>query len=909
MKGPDEIAVRAYTERPRASASAQGRGRRRQGNDQPSRWALVFDCETTTDAAQRLRFGAYQVRKGEDLHEVGLFFDPGALSADEVALVRAHAETNALACRDMRDFVERVFYRYGYDRRGAIIGFNLPFDVSRLAIGHSPARQSMRGGFTFKLSRFKSSAAVRVKHLSRRASLFDFAAAGRQETTEASRKRGVRTPTKRGFFIDVSTLASALYSEGFTLARLCERLKVETPKGDPIEHGTTLTDHYIAYARTDVQATWECYVALRDQYAKHRLDRPLHRILSEASIGKAYLEQMGIAPLLQCQPDFPRCLFGKIMSAYYGGRAEVHWRRTIKRVLYCDFKSMYPTVNALMGLWSFVIGDGLRWRDGTVEARNLLDAADAETFRAPEAWWALRMIVRVRPDNDLFPVRAKYDGQVHTIGLNHLSYDGDFWMTLADCIAAKILSGKAPFVKEAIAFEPGPPQPGLAPADLFGDPAYRVNPIMDDVFARLVDLRDAAKAKGDPLQQAIKIIANATSYGVFIEIIRDDAPRAEPISVYGPSGDHRQARSKALEQPGRYFNPLLGVLITGAARLMLALAEHRVLDAGLDWAFCDTDSLAIIKPDEISEAAFLERANSVVDWFAPLNPYQQPGSILKFEAANCSLDDDAVVEPLYCLAISAKRYVLFNLDTGGTPIIRKASAHGLGHLRAPYRDADAPAHIPQPSVPLSEIGVERWQHDLWFEIVRAALAGHPDQVYRHFHPNLQAPAASRYGITSPRLGAWMKSWNAQRPYGEQARPFNFMLTFQARPSGAAVEGDDTVARKRGRPKKSPAIHPVAPFDVDAGQAASRVFDRVTGAAIRAGALQSYAEALQQYHLHPEDKFLDADFCDRGVTRRRHVMAHAVRLIGKEANKWEEGVLAVEAQRLADYGAATMKKHK
>jgi hypothetical protein len=42
------------------------------------------------------------------------------------------------------------------------------------------------------------------------------------------------------------------------------------------------------------------------------------------------------------------------MSSYFGGRAEVHIRRTVVQTLYCDFASMYPTVCTLMGLWWFV---------------------------------------------------------------------------------------------------------------------------------------------------------------------------------------------------------------------------------------------------------------------------------------------------------------------------------------------------------------------------------------------------------------------------------------------------------------------------------------------------------------------------------------------------------------------------
>ena len=34
---------------------------------------------------------------------------------------------------------------------------------------------------------------------------------------------------------------------------------------------------------------------------------------------------------------------------------------------------------------------------------------------------------------------------------------------------------------------------------------------------------------------------------------------------------------------------------------MLAITERLVLDNGLDWAFCDTDSMAIAKPADMDE--------------------------------------------------------------------------------------------------------------------------------------------------------------------------------------------------------------------------------------------------------------------------------------------------------------------
>ena len=67
---------------------------------------------------------------------------------------------------------------------------------------------------------------------------------------------------------------------------------------------------------------------------------------------------------------------------------------------------------------------------------------------------------------------------------------------------------------------------------------------------------------------------------------------------------------------------------------------------------------------------------------------------------------------------------------------------------------------------------------------------------------------------------------------------------------------------------------------------------------------TYAEALAQYHLRPEAKFLNGDFCDRGRTERRHVIATQIVHIGKEANKWEERYfLGEDEDAEIEYGVA------
>jgi hypothetical protein len=187
---PKQIAIRAYTEKPGAMPVAS-KGKFK-GNDTPSPWTLVFDTETTIDAAQQLRVGFYQVRKDEGLEREGVFYDPDSLSDTDIGNVKTYAYTHGLEVLTATQFRSRVFLKYGYTRRSNIVGFNLPFDISRIAIDHGPARGHMRGGFSFKLTSDKRDPHVRVKHLSARAALIDMAAPGKADLSRGERKRGIQ---------------------------------------------------------------------------------------------------------------------------------------------------------------------------------------------------------------------------------------------------------------------------------------------------------------------------------------------------------------------------------------------------------------------------------------------------------------------------------------------------------------------------------------------------------------------------------------------------------------------------------------------------------------------------------------------------------------------------------------------
>jgi hypothetical protein len=612
----------------------------------------------------------------------------------------------------------------------------------------------------------------------------------------------------------------------------------------------------------------------------------------------------------------PNDITALALAAYFGGRAEVRIRREPRQVILCDFLSMYPTVCTLMGLWSFVIADSVTCRDATKEVRDLLERVSLADLQQRATWLRLRVLVRIAPDADIVPTRGPYDQDgPATIGVNFLSSDQSLWFTLADAIGAKLMTGRSPKIVRAMVFEPGQPRPGLAPVSIAGNPAYRVDPYADDFFQQLIELRHETKQRRDAAvgaerdlldaeQNALKMAANATSYGIFAEVnVKERAARGTVI-VHSAIADPYTVEALNDETPGRYFQPVIAALITGGARLMLAILERLVVDAGLDWAFCDTDSLAIAKPDVMADAEFQTRVDRIVAWFEGLNPYAFGGSILKVEDVNFARDGAGNREPLYCWAISAKRYALFNLDDDGRPILRKASAHGLGHLRPPY-DADNPsATIPAPVVPLADVGVDLWQHDVWWSIVKAALDGHPDRVDFSYHPNLTAPAMSRYAATTPRLLKWVAPYNRDRSYDEQIKPFGFMLIPFADPLHTPIGlGDGAGEGIGGRRRKRRVLKPIAPFHKDPRAAARQAFDRETGEPIPPEALKSYADVLALYPLHPESKFLNGDFFDRGVTRRRHIRAIGVRLIGKEANRLEEQFFTgIDEDAQPDYGA-------
>jgi hypothetical protein len=128
-----------------------------------------------------------------------------------------------------------------------------------------------------------------------------------------------------------------------------------------------------------------------------------------------------------------------------------------------------------------------------------------------------------------------------------VSADFPLWFTLADVVDAKMHGGKSPEILEAITFSPKEPQARLQSMSIAGNPNYYVHPAKDDFFKRLIDLRTSIKSRLkncsaldaealDSDQLALKILANSTSYGIFVEFIVAALDSKANLACFGPTG-------------------------------------------------------------------------------------------------------------------------------------------------------------------------------------------------------------------------------------------------------------------------------------------------------------------------------------------------------------------------------------
>ena len=798
---------------------------------------LVFDTETTTDHYQNLKIGYFKLYQSGYLQSHGLFYDPAMLDERETQILKTFSQNEGIPLYEVPVFIETVFYPEVFKHRALCVGFNLAFDLSRLAYDVGQSRKQNLGGFTLHLSPKQWNPPIIIKKL------------GSSHAMKFSTMIGNQlTGYFPGYFLDVQTLAEVLLKEErISLARTCVVLNTPHQKMDGGEHGR-VTSKYVEYNICDVVCTYEVYTRLIEELDRYDIDIPPTKIFSSASLGKRVLQQLGIKSFLECQPDFPPEITGHIMTAYYGGRTECKIRKTPTPVTGLDFTSMYPSVTMLMGLWRYIIAQSVETKEVTEEIRALVSEITLSSLLDRELWKGLVVLVKVQPDEDIFPVRADYKGdrRMFNVGINCITSETPLWYALPDVIASKILTGKAPKIIEAIRFTPKGIQEGLIPSEILG---ISIDPAKDNLIQVLVEERQKIKQqmketpKTDPAysqlssrEHAMKILVNAMSYGIFIELNKESGKTT--FDVYGLT--RFTPDESYFEEPGHYFHPMLGVVITAGSRMFLAMAEAKTRELGADHAYMDTDSI-FVPP---------EHAQTVAGFFQPLNPYRVDIPLLKIDKAD-----------LIFYGVSSKRYVLYHY-TNNKIEIADFKLHGLGHLTNPFPGTKG-----------------HWQEEIWHDLLMLHYKQISPEEIEQKYGNLYA--LHRLTISTYHVYHRFHSLNAGKEWRAQIKPFNFYnIGFQMKEEGGRM------------------VKPLAPYSKAPQKLVHEPFIDYETGTIKQGAhyFKPLSRTILQYVDHPEHKYKG----NVGLLTRRKINVDGILIIGKEANKIEDQPLFVtDAQIFKD----------
>jgi hypothetical protein len=325
------------------------------------------------------------------------------------------------------------------------------------------------------------------------------------------------------------------------------------------------------------------------------------------------------------------------------------------------------------------------------------------------------------------------------------------------------------------------------------------------------------------------------------------------------------------ERPGRFFSPVIASLVTGGARLMLAMAETEVANRGGTFAFCDTDSLAIVAGKTAPEGIpYLKETDvtEIIARFDQLNPYDPKviPHLLKREYAE--------VKELQCYAVSAKRYVLFTRDRRNRLRIVKASESGIGSTIGRSESETVP----------------KLARRIWIRILIEALGIRYRGLKKRRMDRLlkfDVPMRRKLPIAQPSIwrSRGFRAFNQGKVYDRQIKPFNFLQTITP-----VIE---TGAR----------VRPIAPFERDVRRScklawtdleSKRPVDLDWNEQGRPGSIpvMRFDEFIGNYARHPEAKAAGPDGRPagpdtQGVLGRLHLTDGQPRRIGKEVDRLDE----------------------
>ncbi len=313
-----------------------------QGSADPS-WpeVLVIDTETRTPVDQCLTFGVWQrgrlVGGNYEVIEEGIFYADD-LPAREFEVLTKYMET---AISDVRTFpprfpvysrnkfMKKVFWPALKKNAAMIVGFNLGYDLTRLALDW---KQGNKGEWSLVMMQY-SDGNENINYPRILITPIDSKKAIIKLTRPCKKKLNGNVPAhewkdagEKIHFLDLRTSLWALYNKSHSLRSACDNKagpfkSLDLPQKDDHQPTGEVTPDEIEHCRQDVRCTVALLNACKQEFDKHPdLDLKPWNAYSPASFGKATLKAMGITRP-EIKFNIPNKKLGPWIQAYYGGRS------------------------------------------------------------------------------------------------------------------------------------------------------------------------------------------------------------------------------------------------------------------------------------------------------------------------------------------------------------------------------------------------------------------------------------------------------------------------------------------------------------------------------------------------------------------------------------------------------------
>lgn len=260
-----QIAVRAYAVPLENKTRKQ---KRRRNKDQWPDLTLLFHCDTSSDISNRLIFGAYRVYHGVHLVDEALFYAedlPKEMQEQLKEYCGTHTEGDMTSGPSLRllsrsEFLKQILFEVGYKARGVVVGFDLPFHLSRLAATWTKARvERYAEGFSFVMIKYKDKSGrerhnaffprIAIKAIDGKRALIGF-------TSAWQKGQGFR-----GHFLDARVLAFTLSGTYFDLEGACNAFGVPCVGSEQTNQGLSMSTS-IGQVRHRVRNLWQLYERL-----------------------------------------------------------------------------------------------------------------------------------------------------------------------------------------------------------------------------------------------------------------------------------------------------------------------------------------------------------------------------------------------------------------------------------------------------------------------------------------------------------------------------------------------------------------------------------------------------------------------------------------------------------------------